>query len=59
MQIVATLLRNERPQLPASPALPASYVQAGGGTGRSVIFVHTRTSPHYSSAFARLSRRIL
>ena len=27
MQIVATLLRGERPKLPASPALPQSYVQ--------------------------------
>ena len=27
MQIVATLLRGERPKLPAAPALPASYVQ--------------------------------
>jgi sterile alpha motif and leucine zipper-containing kinase AZK len=27
MQIVATLLRGERPALPAMPALPASYVQ--------------------------------
>jgi sterile alpha motif and leucine zipper-containing kinase AZK len=26
MQIVATLLRGERPKLPAQPALPASYV---------------------------------
>jgi sterile alpha motif and leucine zipper-containing kinase AZK len=27
MQIVATLLRGERPKLPASPALPSSYVR--------------------------------
>lgn len=27
MQIVATLLRGERPKLPAAPALPTSYVQ--------------------------------